>query len=302
MHRSDPRRVLILHNRRSGANDASDRVRSLADQLRGRDRSVEILTDLDAYRDAIHRAVNAGHDVSGVAAGGDGTASAVVSRTPPSVPLWILPLGTENLLARSLGMTADPAQATAAIASGLVRSIDAGLANDRVFLMMVGIGFDAAVVQRFAGARRGHIQKWHYALPIAKTIATYRFPQLEIDAGEQRWSAAWCFVMNFPKYAGGLSIPDPSTPVHPDDGRLDLCSFARGGVWHGVRYWWAVRSKRQSDLADYRRASLTEVTIRSRAQVPFQVDGDWGGYLPVSIATLPSRVRVFVPPASTKNT
>ena len=45
-----------------------------------------------------------------VAAGGDGTIRLIAKRTPPGTPLAVLPLGTENLLARYLELTADPQQ------------------------------------------------------------------------------------------------------------------------------------------------------------------------------------------------
>src|SRR5688572_642697 len=77
-----------------------------------------------------------------VAAGGDGTLSLIANRTPPGTPLAILPLGTENLLAKYLELTADPQQLSRTIAAGCAVQLDAGQAGDRIFTLMAGCGFD----------------------------------------------------------------------------------------------------------------------------------------------------------------
>jgi len=57
--------------------------------------------------------------------------------------------------------------------------------NGKLFLLMVGVGFDAAVVHALARIRRGPITMVDYALPAAWTVATYQFPSLrvKVDGG-----------------------------------------------------------------------------------------------------------------------
>src|SRR4029450_10193597 len=92
-----------------------------------------------------------------VAAGGDGTVSLIANRTPPGTPLAILPLGTENLLARYLEVAADPQQLARLIAGGWCISLDAAQAGPRIFTLMAGCGFDAEVVRRLHRHRTGNI-------------------------------------------------------------------------------------------------------------------------------------------------
>ena len=83
-----------------------------------------------------------------VAAGGDGTAAELANRTTPGVPLALFPIGTENLLARYLKIDQSAETLGRIICGGMVRRLDAGSAQGRLFLLMAGCGFDAQVVQR----------------------------------------------------------------------------------------------------------------------------------------------------------
>lgn len=66
--------------------------------------------------------------VAAVAAGGDGTIGAVATQIASAdLPLGILPLGTSNDVARALGIPLDLARAAAVVASGVPRSIEAGI-------------------------------------------------------------------------------------------------------------------------------------------------------------------------------
>jgi len=103
-------------------------------------------TDLAA--DAVARGLDAV-----VVLGGDGTANeALQALAHTDVALGLVPGGGANVLARSLGLPADPVGATArllrALRSGGRRRIGLGRADDRLFGFNAGMGFDAAVVAR----------------------------------------------------------------------------------------------------------------------------------------------------------
>ena len=66
--------------------------------------------------------------------------------------LTLLPAGNSNLLAVYYRLSKDPEQICQVITEGIAARIDAGLANGRVFLLMIGCGFDAAVVNLVHGA------------------------------------------------------------------------------------------------------------------------------------------------------
>ncbi len=297
--------VLIGFNPLAGARDPHKqrRVEQLRDALRERGLASEIVLDRDALASQAAEDQRHGKLRAVVAAGGDGTASDLVNRTPPGTPIALFPLGTENLLARYLRLPGDPAAVADMIATGERLPLDVGRANGRLFLLMAGCGFDGEVVRRLHAARQGHISKWSYAKHILDSIRTYQYPELEITCRlsgrdfefpiELSYKARWVFVSNLPQYAGGLRFSPAATG---DDGRLDICALQHGSCIAGLRYLFAVLAGRHLSMRDCVTNQATEVCITANEPAPYQLDGDPGGWLPLAIDVLPRRMTVLVPP------
>lgn len=232
-----------------------------------------------------------------IAAGGDGTAAAVAGAVDPTMAMLPYPLGTENLLARYLGVTADPAAICRILEADERVQFDAGSANGRLFLLMASCGFDADVVRHMDMMRRGNINHFSYLQPIYESLMNYRFPAIRVtttsDGGkEQVFTGKWAFAINLPRYAGGLQIVPAA---NASDGLLDVCVFRRG-LLHGLVYLGGILSGTHESWPDCQVASGRRIRIEADAPVPYQLDGDLGGYLPVDIEVLPSRVQMIVPP------
>ncbi len=160
-----------------------------------------------------------------VAWGGDGTINEVASALAfDDVPLGIVPAGSGNGLARELGVDRRPERALAAALSAEPRPIDVGQLDDRLFVNIAGIGFDAHVAEAFnAGTnrRRGFAV---YAAITARTLLTYRPVSYRITTpdGETSIRAVFITVANSPQFGNGVCIA-PGARV--DDGWLDLVTF-----------------------------------------------------------------------------
>jgi diacylglycerol kinase (ATP) len=230
-----------------------------------------------------------------VAAGGDGTLSLVAQSTPPETVIAPMPTGTENLVAKHFGVCSDVVPMNAMLVSGRTVEIDAGLANGRLFLVMVTCGFDAEVVRAMHLTRRGHISRLSYFGPMIRAIRRYRFPELTVTLASEassHVSCRWAMVFNLPRYAVGLGIEPQALG---DDGVLNLCAMQNGSVLGGLRYLAGIISKRHSLWPDVVRRPVTTCEISSRTPVAYQIDGDYGGKLPVKIGVLPGRVRLRLP-------
>ncbi len=312
--------VLILHNPKSGSHHALDVIRALSSRLTESGYCVEDYDSLDVFHARSKELIDRGELRAVIAGGGDGTAAAVAARISSDVPLWLCPLGTENLLARYLGMTSDPDQAVASISRLRTKAIDAGLANGRLFLVMVGVGFDAEVVHQVHSQRTGHIRKYHYWLPILRTAMSYRFPSIKLVAdspiinvkkpvpiddvqvtetstsSRESHEATWYFLLNLPRYASGLNI---APNAQGDDGLIDICAFKRGGLFSGLYYFARLRlgiHAAHSDFSQLRAAKFRiEPASPEARNISYQLDGDWGGYLPLEVECLPGRLRVIEP-------
>lgn len=99
-------------------------------------------------------ALNRGTQVI-LAVGGDGTVNEIARTMVHSdAVLGIIPKGSGNGLARELHIPMDVRRALDMIAKGHISTIDCCMANERVFFCTCGVGFDAAVSQKFANEKR----------------------------------------------------------------------------------------------------------------------------------------------------
>jgi diacylglycerol kinase family enzyme len=229
-----------------------------------------------------------------VAAGGDGTVADVFNRHP-GVRLAILPLGTENLLARYLGIPPGGAEVARLIARNHVRVLDLCQLGDRRFALMASAGFDADVVQRLHFGRRGHISRFSYVQPILESVRKYGYPELRlyVDDATTPATARLAVIVNVPIYALGLSV---ARGARSDDGILDLRLFQRGSAFQMVRYLCNLALGTHERLEDVGLLRGRRVRIESDVPVPIQLDGDAAGFTPAEITVLPGALEVMAPP------
>ncbi len=242
-----------------------------------------------------------------VAAGGDGTVAALINERP-TVPITVLPAGTENLFARHFGLGRRPEALAEAIVAGRRQRIDLGSVAGRRFALMAGLGFDADVVTRHhsARARGGRLRTTHraaYVEPVLRASVLYRFPPLtvtvETPTGPETLVGTTVFLFNLPRYALGLPIA-PS--ARADDGLLDVIVFRDPGPFRALHYLWLVFRGQHLHRGGVEHRLATRVTVRSPEPVPVQLDGDPGGTLPGADAEWvaevePGAVEVIVPPS-----
>ena len=292
--------MLISVNPNAGARSGGYRIVRLVRLLTASGLHAQVFTDLNEVAGAANRYSGQGTLRALVGAGGDGTAAELVNRTEPGVPLAMLPLGTENLLAKYLRQRPTPEAVCRTIRDGLSVRLDAGVANGRTFLLMAGCGFDAEVVRRLHDSRRGHIHHTSYFKPILSTIRSYEYPPLRVycdrqpSGGQPTVTACWLFAFNLPRYGGGLQFAPDAVG---SDGLLDVCTFRRGSFWHGLRYLAHLICRRHARLADCVTTRTARLRVESDRPVPYQLDGDPGGWLPLDVEVVPERLCLVVPRA-----
>lgn len=287
-------RVAILVNPKAGPIAAQRGADRLATLLKQHGYKVEVFTDLAAVTSEANRWHAEGSLRTLVGVGGDGTAAELANRTVEGLPLTLFPGGNSNLLARYIGMTKEPEFLCRTIVEGVTARFDAGRANGRIFLLMVGCGFDAEVVNRVHGNRTGHISFKNYLGPVRETIRNYAYPEIRASWADDTEPsdalvARWLFVFNLPCYGGGFRIAPQSDG---SDGLLDVCGFRSGGFW---RHLTAVALRQHRRSADWIACRQRRLRITSDGDVPYQIDGDPGGRLPLEVEVLPSRLTIVMP-------
>ena len=288
------REVIISFNPNSGAKNRLAVVEELEERLVEAGFSVVIPKTLPELFESGTASFEAGRLRAIVAAGGDGTVSMLTNHLPAGVPIAILPLGTENLLAKYLTLDGRLDRLVETISEGRSLVLDVGKANGKIFLVMASCGFDADVVRRLHRNRKGHIRHWSYAGPIVGSMGNYKFPRIriEVDGETMEAPSKWAFIFNAPRYAMNLPIVDEADTR---DGLLDLCTFRGGNVFQGLMYLAGVSLGVHQGWKDFQTRRAKSIKLTSDGEVPYQLDGDPGGFLPLEISTIPGFLRVLLP-------
>jgi diacylglycerol kinase (ATP) len=245
------------------------------------------------------QAAEAGHRLV-VAVGGDGQAAAVAAGlVGTDVALAVLPAGSANDYARTLGMPrGNVAAAVDVIAAGRTARVDTvkvRLADrERHFLNVVGTGFDAAVAARaeripmFRGAGR-------YVLAIMAELPRFRAATitLDVDGATRELRAMMVAIANGVSYGGGMRVA-PSAML--DSGQLEVCVVGEVSKADFLRAF--PRVFRGTHVTHRAVTMLSGRQIRLAADRPLRLigDGEWFGELPATVAVVPASLRVVVGP------
>lgn len=293
--------VLIAANPRSGSRSRVELVERLAHHIQAAGFLCEVVADLDLLAERAHELQENRQLRATIAAGGDGTVNAVVSRIPVGASIGVLPLGSENLLAKHYGFSLDPEACCRRLVANRTEILDAMDIDGRLALLMASIGFDASVVRRVHQNRRTHITRWAYRYQAFRTWFTYRWPPMEVEvlapkpksAVNSVYRTQWCFLFNFPRYATGLQIVPEADP---NDGLLDVGLFEKSSALRGLFQYWDVLRGRHRTRSDWKqfRAESIRITSNALVQPDVQIDGDWVCSTPLLVKVLSKRFRLLV--------
>lgn len=294
--------VLISLNPKAGRGSSGKLAKQLAAILAERGMQAVIETDIDKIKFIAAEKQASGELRTVISVGGDGTLSLLLNTLNKETNICIFPQGTENVLAKYLGIKADPEFVADLVEQGQVLPMDAGqVTNDDgekfLFALMVGCGFDGDVAERLANRRKGHITKFSYFLPVLTAIWKYRYPKMFVQdlANKQNtFDARFLFVMNIRQYALKLLIAPKADPT---DGKLDACGFIKPGLLHGLKYfwqlWWSTHPRSKEYVA--LQAESFRIDADTQDRVVVQIDGDPCTSLPITVTTKPGRMRLLVP-------
>jgi diacylglycerol kinase family enzyme len=184
-----PKLIVLLNSKSGASSEHEPPVAQLKDLFAaaGFEAEIRIVTGHNIVAEAT-RAAKSDADLI-VAAGGDGTVSAVAGQLAGSDKvLGVLPVGTLNHFAKDLGIPLTLAEAVAVIADRHVETIDTAEVNGRVFINNSSVGlYPAMVLRRDAGSKAHGWSKW-YAAAVAMVQVAIRFPVIDIRLGvDQSW-------------------------------------------------------------------------------------------------------------------
>lgn len=240
-----------------------------------------------------------------VAVGGDGTVQEVVNgllEHPDRPALGIVPVGSGNDLARSLGLPRDPTRAWTAAIGRAEAAIDAARAigpggNARWFASAGGIGFDAQVAR--AMVRRRGWQRGRVGYLVTTLTELRRFPNREVritlDGGETiERRVLLVAVTNGAYYGGGMHIA-PGARV--DDGLMDLCIVGDISRLEALRQLPNLYRGRHTDHPAVEMRRARSLRVEGDGATLVHLDGEPFGTLPIEVEMRPGALAVALPAA-----
>jgi len=152
-----------------------------------------------------------------VAAGGDGTIAEIANGLIGSdAILGIIPLGTANVLAKEYALSTSPRGIANALAYKRTRPLWPGMAQlagrDQIFVQMVGLGFDGAVVHGIHTPLKRLIGRGAYVWQSLWESVAYRFPRLRLTIDGKAHEAASVVVTKGRLYGGPYMLAPHAKP------------------------------------------------------------------------------------------
>lgn len=255
----------------------------------------------DSGTSQAHEAAVRGADLV-IVCGGDGTVREVCAELAGTgIPVGIVPAGTGNLLARNLEVPLFIRAAIDIALTGQDRAIDMvkvsgdGMA-DTHFLVMAGMGFDAAIME---GVNEDFKKKVGWIAYVWSGAKALMFPamKLEVSVDDEPFTkhrARTCVIGNVGSLQGGMNLlPDAAI----DDGQLDVVLLYPRKFWSWVPLVLRVLTRREQKAGEsLARMTGRKVVVRASADVPRQLDGDTiGEGRELAMECIQGRLLVRVP-------
>jgi len=290
-------KALIILNPAAGKNAREPVLEAMSRYFTSSQINYEIHETIkgDKLGDFVRARLGDGFDLV-VAAGGDGTVSAVIDgMVGTSIPLGIIPAGTGNLIARELNVPLEIEDAVALIAGNhKIRKIDAMRIGKRTFVLNVSVGISASVIEGTTRNNKNRFGRLAYLGTAIIKIFTFRnrYLAVAIDGKTRTYRAVEVTISNCGILSKMLYPRGPDVRI--DDGHLDVWTLSSKTFRDYPRYLFEMITRRPAKDLSHFRNSEKNVSIRSRIPLPVQADGDIIGTTPVEVEVLPGMLTVLV--------
>lgn len=229
--------------------------------------------------------------------GGDGTAIEVIGALAHSGPaVGILPGGTGNVVARTLGIPTKIRRAVPILLNGDEARIDLGvLGTGERFAIGMGVGLDATMIANAPGPLKRRMGFFAYVIGALRAfVRLEKFTvRLTVDGEMKEMRASAVLIANFGAVMNDrLSFGDG---IQRDDGLLNACVYSPGNVFDATRILWrmARRNFKPDPCVYYKGGSSFQIeTFPPRLG---QADGELIGHSPFSVTVEPLAARLLVP-------
>ncbi|MGX6601398.1 diacylglycerol/lipid kinase family protein [Micromonosporaceae bacterium Da 78-11] len=230
-----------------------------------------------------------------VAGGGDGTISTAARLLAHrDIALGLLPLGTTNNFARTVGVPLDLDAAVATLTDGKVIDVDLGLAGDMLFTNHVGVGLSGDLMRKVPPLLKRVVGKFAYPVTALALLTRHRALHVVVRADGRRheFVTHQVYVAN-----GGFHAGRPITADSNADDRLLVAYPVGGPTRRGL-----LRETARNAAGGHRRTlrdepflAVGELWLETDRPALVEVDGEPCGSTPMRVGLDPNALRLMVP-------
>ncbi|GAL94549.1 MAG: lipid kinase [Microcystis wesenbergii TW10] len=236
-----------------------------------------------------------------IVGGGDGTLNAMVDvLVETQLPLGIIPLGTANDLARTLGIPNSIAEACRIIAEGNLKYIDLGWVNNKYFFNVASLGLSVKITQKLNKGLKRRLGILAYAWTALQLLSKTRpfTAMIGIDGQNIKVKTLQIAIGNGRYYGGGMPI---AHDAQIDDQRLDLYSLEIEHWWQIFPLLWTLPRGQQGLLSWVRTLKGKEIQIQTRKPHSINTDGEITSTTPAMFRVIPAVLGVYIPRQETQS-
>ncbi|HJS75250.1 MAG TPA: hypothetical protein VJ921_13250, partial [Vicinamibacteria bacterium] len=176
--------------------------------------------------------------------------------------------------------------------SGVVRRIPIGIASDRPFLLMAGIGLDAEVVRKLKAGFKHALGAKAFWLDGFRTLASYPLPSLRIRAEGRDLEGSGVIAGKIRRYGPGYFI---ASEARLDEPLLHVVVFRGRNRRDYLRYLAGVVAGVHLRFRDVVSFKTNALTVEAETSVSCQLDGEYAGETPVALSVRDQALSVVLP-------
>jgi len=241
----------------------------------------------------VRRSIKSGHKLI-LVAGGDGSQAAAVGELAyKDAVLGVIPAGTGNSFAQSLGIKTTIADAIETIINGRVAEVDLGMVNGSYFANFATIGLSAAIgldtpklLKKIAGGVA-------YGLSAVVPMLTHKpfKSTVQWEKNELKVETYQMIIANGRFFGNTAILPDATIT----DGQLAFFTTVGAGRLEVMRMYLAFLKGTQTGLPDAHYFQTAKLKVKTKGSQPIAVDGSYFGKTPATFKVAKKALRVMVP-------